>query len=256
MTKSSRFTKLFGQKSIIAGVYPTYCANPVELMVREISVLAEHKISGIYLENIHGTPDDLINIETVLQRLEDFDLGIKVGVNILPNHHGKEHIKAFELAKNYGLDFIVLDMLAGAYMINNDIMEIRGNHYVKTRKRNSDVLVIGGICPPYAQLLNPRKLDSYIKLADNRSDALMVKVESKEREIPLERIEHYADVSETEAIVVASKVHTANARKYFRAADACIIGSGLRVDGCTENPLCTSSIKRMVSIAKEERERQ
>ena len=251
----SRFTRLFGPKPILAGVYPTG-KNPVDRMVGEVMMLSGLGVSGVYLENIHRTQDDIRNMGMALEELYRYthksDLpylnNIKIGVNILPDHKGTEYKKAFQFARMYSLNFVALDAIAGKYKIGDDEIELDVDGYLKERKFHSNTFVLGGIFPPYAQSIGTRDMEYYLEMATDRSDAVMVKTQRGEQEIPLERIAEYA--GKKHGIVIgASKISSKNLRKYFPVVDGFVIGSSLR-DG-PDGQLNISFVEETVGIRNE-----
>jgi len=248
----SKFTQRFGPKPIFAGVYPTG-DEPVKRMLEEIAILADEKVTAVYLENVNKTPEDIRHIKEVLELFNDPDVflgDIQIGVNILPDHHGKEYQLAFKLAKKYGLSFIALDMIAGPHMINQEIMEIDAQGYRQKRKNNIDIIVLGGICPPYSQLVDPMKSVAYLKQAAGRSDAVLVKAQKGE-EIPLERIIDYRNHLESKSLVGASNLTKKNMPRYAPVLDGFIIGSGLRDDA---RNLHVPTIREINAIVSDYRE--
>lgn len=238
MDSFDTFHKLFSKKPIFAGVYSNVSK---EKMLDEIRFLDAMQVAAVYLENINQTPEEITLIRNVLEHAVSLDFEIKIGVNIIPNEDGTGPISPIALAKEYGLPFIVQDMIVGTdYMKGNRVRIDKS--YFDDRSLREDVFLIGGFHPPYAQCYGYDGIEHLLKTADERSDAVMVKVyHPNDKEVPIERITLYREKT-TKPLILASRVTPNNSKMYAPLADGFIIGSGLRDE---KKELCQQSIRNI-----------
>lgn len=119
--------------------------HPVSQALEDAKVLTECGITGVIVENYHGS---FKNVENVLEELEKIKLPIEIGVNILPN----EYRHAFELAYKHSAQFIQLDHVAGQYVRNlnsEKFIELDHDDYEKNRALYPNIKVMGGVWPKY-----------------------------------------------------------------------------------------------------------
>ncbi|MGV8151272.1 MAG: hypothetical protein ACP5NV_06105 [Candidatus Woesearchaeota archaeon] len=234
------------EKPILAGVYTQN--RSAEEMVFEVLELSKKGIHGIYLEN-NDWQNDLKNPELsivdkiipALDILKNMSINAKLGINIMPDYFGIEYVTAFNLAKTYDLQFVMLDLIAGKHKITRNpqelgngeysqdkIIELFAKGYNQEREKNPGILTFGGVISPYATpVRSDDETDEYIlNIARKRCDVLMAKTMPGENNIPLSRINQYS--KNGTIVFAASYVNEKNMAKYFPAVNGFIIGSALR----------------------------
>jgi len=256
-TQSNAFKEKFGEKPIFAGVYTD---KSMDEMIDEIQLLSDEGINAVYLENINSLKDigqysgELSKIGRVLDIVQRKDLPIKIGVNLLPDRKGTESIVALNLAKEFNLDFIVDDMIAGTYTLSpkyadDTVLNPISLHkdYLAIRKTAPDCAVFGGILPPYVNLVSNESVAELVTLASERSDAILVKAKDGESEVPLSRIEEYRRYTQ-KPLILSSKVTPKNIYGYVPYVDAFIVGSALYKNGSL-NPDALRQVQYAVNRA-------
>jgi predicted TIM-barrel enzyme len=263
MAEQSRFNQVLGSIPILVGVYSK--DRSVEQMIEEISFLNRLKtrdgigVTGVYLENSCRTMAGKSRVEEAAGYNLSAYLDIKVGVNLLPDRAGSDDY-AFEVAKRRTLPFIVRDIITGRHKLDDEVggdclCALNDPSYRMFRNESPDLVVIGGVAPPYALLLD-KNLEEHIVRAGERSDAVMVKVMKKpeggfESEVPIERINQYRRLS-GKPLVLASSVNSGNIVRYAPLVDGFIVGSGARKEGLLDG----ESILAMVGVVETERKRR
>ncbi len=225
-----RMSELFGPKPLLVGVYTS---STVEQMVDEILLLNSERVSGVYIENVHKTPEDIDKIKEVLSTLSTRRMTTRVGVNILPDLKGTEFKTAYDLATKFKLPFVALDLIAGDYSIKGTSTVLDPSYDVY-RHAFSRVFVIGGIETPYATMPPHQSIFDSLELAAKRCDAVMVKAKPDEDVVPESQFGFYRLVMKSHdprrvlPLTLASKGTPENIHSYASIADAFIIGSGVR----------------------------
>jgi len=254
----TRFNDVLGKIPVIAGVYAN---KPYKKMVEEVRILKEEGIDGIYLENVNDFNDSkegatqLLNIMGVLSYVNGKK--DKIGVNIMSNEDVDGYLSSLKLATQFYLPFIVNDMIAGKYSVDGKTVELNNiklfSSLVENQDSESNTIIIGGILPPYATLIEGDEKE-LIKTARDRSDAILVKMKPKEDSIPIERVLDYKKIDNTHMsrvpVIVASKINKGNIVDYLGIADGFIIGSALRDK---ETNLHVPTIREIVKIVSDYR---
>ena len=107
MQLNNRYKNVFGKIPIL-GMIHLAGNEPVKRALDELTLFEEEGIDGAIVENYHGSVDDVIQ---TLQATSRLDTNVVIGINVLPN----EFNQAFQLAAQYGADFIQLDHVSGKY---------------------------------------------------------------------------------------------------------------------------------------------
>ncbi len=259
----SKLEEKLGRMPILAGVYADKTSAK---MIEEVKALKDEGITAVYLENINefdNAEEYVYQFRNIVETLDAFRYSrYPIGVNIMYNEFINNFETSITLANGFPISFIVNDMIAGTYKINNKVTSLSESDHTDSIFKNfnvfTNILVIGGVNPPYAQRVEARLVEddnNLLSVARNRSNAIMVKARPDEEKVPLERVREYKKVNNTEfasrtPVIVASKLNKNNIPEYFGAADGFIIGSALR-DKNTN--LHIPSIKEIVKIVSDYR---
>jgi len=194
--------------------------NPIERAIDEIKIYERQGLYGVIIENYHGSTNDVIY---TLKQLPKTTL--KIGINILPN----EVNKAFEIAKEYNVDFIQLDYIAGNYQRAQEF-DIRGygNHWI-----NNKIFVMGGVWPKY---YTPVKGSNWLSdLNEGRiiSDAIVVTGSGTGKETPLNKVMNFRDELRGHPLIIGAGLTKDNVKEQMFHADGAIVGSAFKPNGNT-----------------------
>lgn len=223
------------EKKEIIGMIHLSGPDVVNKALEEIKIYEEEGLSGIIIENYHGSVEDVID---VLNYLMVKPTTLSVGINILPN----EYDEAFELCKKYDfIDFIQLDYIAGKY--NNNVELDGADYLVASNEVGRKIDVFGGVWPKYYKPIEMSDLQSDIDVGIFLADAIVVTGSGTGQETPLDKIKdfrykmdnstnYYAN-GKNKPLIVGAGLTPLNVREALEHAQGAIVGSAFKPNGRT-----------------------
>jgi membrane complex biogenesis BtpA family protein len=247
MKLNDNYTRVFGRVPILGMIHMTG-SEPIKRALDEIAIYEEEGVDGCIIENYYDQSD--IPVEKTLQETQRLKPGIVIGVNVLPNEF---HV-SFPLADKYGAKFIQLDHVAGRYMSEGmDFKELRFEAYGRFKERYPDIIVLGGVWPKYYHPVPGSDLERDLKQGMERAETIVVTGEGTGMETPLEKIKRFRDIIGDHPLIVGSGLTPDNAYESLCIADGAIVGTSLKIDGRTENPVDRSRVRDLMQAVNEAR---
>jgi len=186
--------------------------------IDEARIMAGEGIDGLLIENYFGNAAD---VERVLDRLADLNLGPKLGINLLHDDAG-----AFTLATRYPVSFIQLDSVVGHLPPDDD--EDYACRLAGWRVGAPATTVLGGVRFKYQPVLSGRTEAADVELAVTRCDALVVTSEATGQPTDLAKVERFRRVAGDTPLLIGAGMTEHNAEEQLKQADGAIIGSWLK----------------------------
>jgi predicted TIM-barrel enzyme len=223
----------FKNKEIIGMIH---LAGPdtIDKAMDEIKIYEEEGLSGIIVENYHGTLNDVVK---VLERLTLHPTTLEVGINILP----LEYEQAYKLCNTFPIiKFIQLDHVAGKYTHGQEVeMEKLLQLWVSLQ----DVKILGGVWPKYYTPIEGSDLKKDIIHGLFTSDAIVVTGAGTGMETPLDKIKQFRTLMDEERnsklqgnkvpLIVGAGLTAANVKEALTHAQGAIVGSAFKPNGRT-----------------------
>lgn len=215
-------------KKEILGMIHLAGPDAVEKAMEEIKIYEDEGLSGIIVENYHGSTDDILK---VLSRLEHQPTSLSVGINILPN----DFEFAFKLCDDYEfIKFIQLDYIAGAYAKGNNIIKLDADRFIELSMNNSKVKVYGGVWPKYYTPVKDSVLSVDLFDAVFLGSAVVVTGEGTGYETPLDKIKQFSELINGQApLIVGAGLTAENVKEQLQYAQGGIVGSTFKPNGRT-----------------------
>ncbi|MEN8039968.1 MAG: BtpA/SgcQ family protein [Actinomycetota bacterium] len=226
MSPMERFNSTFGNKPVFAMLHLKGDTEHDRLRrtLREIDILTEAGVDGVIVENYFGSADD---VESVLEYLATHRSECTYGVNVLD-----DDVRAFELARSYGAAFIQLDSVAGHLAPDDDAAFAE---WLAEQREQSSALVFGGVRFKYQPVLSGNSVETDLRLAIERCDAVVVTGVGTGIETDLSKIVDFRDVvGQSFPLITGAGVTIRNAENQLSVADGAIVGSYLK-DTFTDN---------------------
>ncbi|MDP3640480.1 MAG: BtpA/SgcQ family protein [Nanoarchaeota archaeon] len=236
-----KYRNLFGRLPVI-GMLHLAGEDPVQRALQELSLFAEEGVSAALIENYHGSLDTVIQ---TLQEISQRRLNVHLGINILPN----KFRLAFPFAVHYGAALIQMDHVAGKY----DQGELDMPSYRGFRESFSDIFVLGGVWPKYYQPVMGSDLEKDLQDGMDRADAIVVTGAGTGKETPLEKINQFRALMGTFPLVVGAGSTPENAYTQLQYADGAIVGTSLKFENKTSNPVDRVWVRDFMDVVKEVR---
>lgn len=249
MQLNRNFHEVFGQKPVLGMIHLARepGEDPVERALKEMELYEQEGLTGVIIENYHGSPDDVVE---TLDAASELDTSLVVGVNILPN----EFHNSIPLAAEYGARFVQLDYVAGIYISASYPHEVKlpYKEYKSVREEYPDILVLGGVFPKHYQPLRAGMLD--LRQGMRRAEAIVVTGRGTGEETPMEKIKRFRKFLGDHPLIVGAGTTPENVYEQLKLADGAIVGTSMKVDDDTHSPLDREKIKgymKAVELARE-----
>ena len=263
------FDALFGHpKAVIAMLhFPGLPGRPrhdrergpaalVDAVGADLRVLQDAGVDGVLFCNeadlpyqIEVGPEIPASMAAVIGQLR-FDVRVPFGVNVLWDARA-----SLALARATGARFI-REVLTGVYesdlgMIEPRIGEIAG---YRTAIGADDVLLFDNIQPEFASALGSRTVaDRARGAAFLGVDAILISGPAAGSPFDMGHLAEAKEAAPDTPVIANTGVRAERIREIFRVADGVIVGTSLKVDGITWNPVDPERAKRLVEAAEQAR---
>ncbi len=245
------------EKPIIGMVHLQYKGNLNRLVdeaIRDVGCLERGGADGLLFENWGKeytgrciTPETREYI-TVAMDAAARTTTLPYGVNVLP----LDYEAAFDIAKRTGARFVHIDTFVDTVRTDYDsrfVINIRPRDVIEYR-RKSDLYYLHlftNIQTKHYKTIPPnKKLEtSAIQAVQNGTDAIVVTGKSTGKKTPKGKILAVKRVCGDVPVIVGSGVTAANVMEIAPYVDGFIVGTGIKVDGVTENPVDEERLKRL-----------
>jgi len=244
MKSDNRFRRLFGNTPIIGMIHLAgkTSSKKVKRALNEIKVFEQQGINGALIENYHGDREDVVR---TLEALRYRNNNLVLGVNILPN----EYQLSLPLTKKYGCRFVQLDYISGNY----GRAELDFNAYDRVRQEHPGIVVLGGVWPKYYNPVPGSSLEEDLKQGMERADAIVVTGSGTGMSTPLDKIKEFRRINGDFPLIVGAGLKPDNAYEQLMIANGAIVGSGLKIGNCTNQPLDINNINDLMRQVRKAR---
>lgn len=190
----------------------------LERALVEARLLAQGGVDAVIVENYFGDHDD---VRRALEAVVAEDLGVKIGLNVL-----RAPEVAFELAREFPVDFIQLDSIAGHLPADQDVAFAE---QLAQWRAGFAGLVLGGVRFKYQPVLSGRTEQEDLLLGRERSDGIVVTGAGTGQETAIDKVQEFRAVLGPEfPVIVGAGLTPENVTEQFRLADGAIVGSYLK----------------------------
>ena len=244
MKLNNRYNRVFG-KIPIFGMIHLAGQNPVKRALEELTLFEEEGVDGAIIENYHGSVEDVI---ATLQETSKRKSNIVLGVNVLPN----EFHQSLALAKRYGADFVQLDQVAGTYRYG----QLDFKHYEKVKSQHPEIIVLGGVWPKYYHPIEGSNLEKDLRIGMQRAEAIVVTGAGTGKETPFDKIKRFREIIGEHPLVVGAGLTPENAYEQLCISNGAIVGTTLKLDDNTYNPMDRQRVRDFMSVVRKAREYQ
>lgn len=229
--------------------------------VREAGILAEAGYDSLIVENFgdlpfvkdHVGPETVAAMALVVEAVKA-STGLPVGVNVLRN----DYASALGVAAACGCEFIRVNVLVGAYVTPEGVIEGRPAEVLRLRRQVApETLVFADICVKHARPLAGTTIDedALDAVERGRADCLIItgvrtggEASAEDVRVVKTRLgqEHLAV-----PVLVGSGVTESNAREMLELSDGVIVGSYIRKMGRAGNEIEPARAARLAEIRQQ-----
>lgn len=244
MQLNNRYNQIFGKIPIL-GMIHLAGQNPVKRALEELALFEEEEVDGAIIENYHGSVEDVV---ATLQETHKRKPNVVIGVNVLPN----EFYQSLPLAQKYGVDFVQLDQVAGTYRSG----QLDFEYYERVKSQYPEISVLGGVWPKYYHPIEGSDLETDLRTGIQRAEAIVVTGAGTGKETPLDKINQFREIIGEYPLVVGAGLTPDNAYDQLCISNGVIVGTSLKVDNNTYNPMDRQRVRDFMSVVKEARKYQ
>lgn len=240
MELNNRYNQVFGKIPIL-GMIHLAGQNPLKRALEELALFEEEGIDGAIIENYYGSVEDVIaTLETQKRKRK-----VVIGVNILPN----EFDQSLLLARKYGVDFVQMDYVSGIYWSG----QLDFEHYRQVKQENPEIIVLGGVWPKYYHPIKGSDLEADLRVGVQRAEAIVVTGAGTGQETPFDKIRRFREIIGEHSLVIGAGLTPDNAYEQLCISNGAIVGTSLKLDDDTYNPVDRQRIKDFMSVVREAR---
>lgn len=215
----------------------------LEAAASDARLLAEAGFDAVIVENFGDSPFYADNVPAVtvaamtraVSGVADA-VELPVGVNVLRN----DALAALSIAAATGAAFIRVNVLAGAMTTDQGLISGRAAEVMRLRSAlKVDVEVFADVmvkhaAPPPGLTIEQATADTVERAM---ADAVIVSGAATGDEPALEQVRRVAGAAGATPVLLGSGVTEANVAGLLAVADGAIVGTALKVDGITTNPV-------------------
>jgi membrane complex biogenesis BtpA family protein len=222
-------------------------------VLRDAAALAEGGATGLLLENLGDTPffptqvppitvAHMVALATEVRRQTDLPLGI----NVLRN----DAIAALAIAHAVGAQFIRVNVLVGAYVADQGILQGIAPELLRHRRRlrADEIKILADVHVKHAAPLAARPLIEEAVDAVRRggADALIISGAATGSPVEISQLRDVRTAVHPTPVLVGSGVTADNAAELASASDGLIVGTSLNRDNCVSQPIEVSRVADVV----------
>jgi len=247
-------------KPIVAMVHLQYRGNLSRLVdeaLQDIERLERGGIDGLLFENWGGDYSDRHAPQEVREYMkavmEEATKRTKLpyGINVLPLDYEAD----FDIAKETDARFVQIDTFVDRVKTdygNEFILQVEPREIIKYRKRLGleNVALFTNIQTKHYTTIPPnKKLEtSAIQAVQNGADVLVVTGESTGKKTPKEKLVRVKRVSGDVPVFIGSGFDITTAEELLPYADGVVVGTSVKYNGITENPIDEERVKELMNI--------
>jgi len=220
---------------------PNYCGDidrVTESCSRDARILADGGVDAIMIENFGDAPffKDSVPALTIAH-MTALAIAVKaagnlpIGINVLRN----DGMAAMSIAHASGADFIRVNVLAGARLCDQGIIEGKAAEILRLRAsiQGTNIKILADVDVKHSAALAPRPLieEAEELLCRAGADGLIVSGSGTGKETPLDKVAELRRAFPGAFIAIGSGATSGNVSKYIAHASAIIVGSSIKQGG-------------------------
>jgi len=234
----------------------------IDESMRDVERLERGGVDGLLFENWGGDYSDRF----VAQETRDYILAamkeaakttkLPYGLNVLPLDYEAD----FDIAKETGARFVQIDTFvdrARTDWENEFILQVHPHAVIEYRRRlglDGVALFTNVQTKHYTMIPSNKRLEtSAVQAVQSGADALVVTGKSTRKKTPKEKLIRVRAVADGIPVGIGSGFDANSASELLPYADFVIVGSSLKYDGITENPVCQRNVEHLRKVVDRQR---
>ncbi len=229
----------------------------VERALKDCKAYHDNGLDSVIVENFGDAPfaADRVSAVTVASmtfiaaELRKQFPGIHFGINVLRN----DAESALSIASVVGAEFIRVNVHVGAVVADQGIIQGKAYETLRLRKNlNSGVKIFADVDVKHSAKIGDYgiKLQAADALERGLADAIIVSGTRTGEPVDMKQLRELRGKFPTAKIIIGSGAGSRNVLKLLKYADSVIVGTSIKVDQVTSNPVDSKRLKEFLKTAK------
>lgn len=228
----------------------------VERAFNDCETYSKHGVDAAIIENFGDNPFfvdrvpsvTVASMTRVAVELKNKFPEVHFGINVLRN----DAISALSIAAITGAEFIRVNVHVGAVIADQGIIQGKAYETLRLKKNlNSEVMIFADVDVKHAATIG--KYDIKMQAADalerGLADAIVVSGPRTGKPVDMKQLREIRKEFPKAKIIIGSGANSRNVKELFKNADSVIVGTSVKVDGATSNPVDSKPLKEFVAAA-------
>lgn len=239
---------------------PRYRGDGIEPILRraveDARALKDGGIDGIIVENYGDIPfkptrvdpETIATIALAVKKVTSA-VDLPVGVNVLRN----DALSAMAIAHVTGSRFIRVNVYIETMVTDQGVIEACAHEVLRRRKAlNADIKIFADVHVKHAAPLVPRAIEEVARDSVERgmADALIVTGPRTGAGVELEDLVKVKGAAPDTPVLAGSGVDKTSVLEILERCDGAIVGTSLKVDGVTTNPVDGRRVTELMQIVR------
>ncbi|WP_049919975.1 BtpA/SgcQ family protein [Halobiforma nitratireducens] len=229
-----------------------------ERALEDARALVAGGIDGIVLENFgdapfypESVPKHVVAEMTAIAAVIRREVDVPLGINVLRN----DAEAALSIAAAADADFVRVNVHVGTAATDQGILEGRAHETIRLRERlEADVAVLADVHVKHATPVGETGIEQAAEetVGRGKADGVLVSGSGTGAETSLEDVRRVSSAVPDTPVLVGSGVTAETAGDFLEAgADGLVVGTALKEDGETTNPVASSRVASVVAAARD-----
>lgn len=230
----------------------------LDWVLKDADALASGGVDAFMIENFgdvpfhpHRVPPHTVAFITAISREVKRGFDLPLGINILRN----DAESAIAVATAVEAQFIRVNIHIGARVTDQGLIEGTAHETLRYRKLlGSDVKIFADVDVKHSAPITPRPLQDEVEDAVSRgcADAVIVTGAATGKDTALEDLKAAKSAAGPVPVFAGSGVDARNVAEILKVADGVIVGTALKRDGITMNPVDVGRVRAFMSAVERE----
>jgi len=228
----------------------------VDWVLKDAHTLAGEAVDALLLENFgdapfypRRVPPHTVAFMTALGHELKRGLNVPLGINMLRN----DAESAIAVASAVAAQFIRVNVHTGARVTDQGIIEGAAHDTLRYRKLlGSDIQILADVDVKHSAPVAARPLEAEVEEAVSRGgvNAVIVSGSATGKQTAIEDLRTAKQAADRVPVLAGSGVEAGNVAEVLRVADGVIVGTALKRDGVTTNPVDSNRVRMFMEAAR------
>lgn len=227
----------------------------IDRSILDCSLYSKHGLKGAIIENFGDNPFTAGKVDPVTVAsmtrvaivLKEKFPDLVLGINVLRN----DAESALSIATVVGADFIRVNVHVGAVVADQGVIQGKAYDTLRLKKNlNASVRIFADVEVKHAAAIG--RYDIEMQAADalerGLADAIIISGARTGKPVDMKQLRTLRKLFPDGKIIIGSGANSRNARQLLKIADSIIIGTAVKFEGVTSNPVDENLLKEFVAL--------